>query len=229
MDDRDNAVLSDRWLIVRRPVIAIGVLLVLLLGGLVASIVRNDNATEPSAVASSTESPASEETTQAPAPSPESAAVAAVAMTAEVARAGFISRRELIESFTTKSFGRVLADDTSEQMAALSLEFSERQADPVDLQVTEQPLRVRISSSTMRTASVDVWSVLVVALPTAATARVLWRTVKIDLVLVDDRWLVDGWKSLPGPTPMVDVESPISSATDVRHVLEWTPVMAAVA
>jgi hypothetical protein len=150
-------------------------------------------------------------------------------MTGEVARAGFISRRELIESFTTPTFGPVLADDTSEQMTALLLEFSERQADPVDLQVTEQPLRVRVTTATPAAATVDVWSVLVVAPPAAATARVMWRTVTVDLLRIDGSWLVDGWTSTPGPTPMIGAESPISPASDVAAVLEWTPVVAEVA
>lgn len=152
----------------------------------------------------------------------QQAAVAAVGLTDEVARAGFISRRELIESFTTSSFGPALADSTSEQLNALLLEFSERDADASQLQVTEQPLRVRTIVATTKTATVEVWSVLVIAPPTATTARALWRTVTLDMKLVDERWLVDGWKSVAGPTPLVGAESPISSATEVAAVLSWT-------
>ncbi|HUF99817.1 MAG TPA: hypothetical protein VMM60_16945 [Ilumatobacter sp.] len=164
-----------------------------------------------------------------PAPSvaePEHVAAAAVAMTGEVARAGFISRRELIESFTTPGFGPVLADDTSEQMTALLLEFSERDADPAELQVTEQPLRTRVVTEDAAAATVDVWSVLVVAPPGASTARVMWRTVTVELLLIDGLWLVDGWTSTPGPTPMVGPESPISPAIDVAEVLAWSPAVA---
>lgn len=128
-------------------------------------------------------------------------------MTGDVARAGFISRRELIESFATPSFGPVLADDTSKQMTSLLLEFSERAANPADLQVTEQPVRVRVVSSTTTTASVDVWSVLVVAVPTGATARAMWRTVTLDLVLIGNRWLVDGLEVRARAMPMILVPS----------------------
>ena len=215
----------------RRPLIVVGVLVALLLGGLVVAKARGDDGSEVVKVAgpAGSEAPEGSTTLRPAVPSPEAAAVAAVAMTGEVARAGFISRRELIESFATPSFGPVLADDTSEQMTSLLREFSERQADPAALQVTEQALRVRVATSTTTTALVDVWSVLVVALPTAATARVMWRTVSLDLLLIDGRWLVDGWKSVPGPTPMVGSESPISPASEVAAVLGWTSVDAAVA
>lgn len=209
----------------RRVAIAIGVLLVLLLAGLLVARFRGG---EPEKARDSVS--AAPETVLYDGHvegvvlnTPEAAAVAAVAMTGEVASAGFISRRELIESFTTPRFGPQLADQTSEQMTALLLELSERDADPADLRVFEQPLRVRVRTSTTNTATVDVWSVLVVAPPGAATARVMWRTVSIDLVLMGETWLVDGWESAPGPTPMVGSESPISSAADVAEVLGWSP------
>ena len=210
----------------RRAGIAIGVLLVLLVVGL---IVSPFSAAEPEtprpgrSVAPGSVHQAGEAVGEDPNP-PEAAAVAAVAMTGEVATAGFISRRELIESFSTPRFGPELADRTSEQMTALLLELSERDADPADLSVFEQPLRVRVEDANLTTATVDVWSVLVVAPPGAATARVMWRTVTVELVLVEQRWLVDGWESIPGPTPMVGSETVISSAADIAEVLSWTPV-----
>ena len=128
----------------RRAGIAIGVLLVLLVVGL---IVSPFSAAEPEtprpgrSVAPGSVHQAGEAVGEDPNP-PEAAAVAAVAMTGEVATAGFISRRELIESFSTPRFGPELADRTSEQMTALLLEMSERDANPADLRVFEQPLRV---------------------------------------------------------------------------------------
>ena len=210
----------------RRAGIAIGVLLVLLVVGL---IVSPFSAAEPEtprpgrSVAPGSVHQAGEAVGEDPNP-PEAAAVAAVAMTGEVATAGFISRRELIESFSTPRFGPQLADRTSEQMTALLLEMSERDANPADLRVFEQPLRVHVEDAGLTTATVEVWSVLVVAPPGAATARVMWRTVTVELVLVEQRWLVDGWESIPGPTPMVGSETVISSAADIAEVLSWTPV-----
>ena len=66
-----------------------------------------------------------------------SAAVTAVALTDEVARAGFISRRELIESFTTPSYGPTLADETSAAVTAMLLDLGERDVNPADLHVVE--------------------------------------------------------------------------------------------
>ncbi len=209
----------------RRVGIAIGVLLVLLVAGLIVSRLRAGEPETPHPgrrAAPGSVQQAGETVGEDPNP-PEAAAVAAVAMTGDVASAGFISRRELIESFSTPRFGPQLADRTSEQMTALLLEMSERDADPADLSVFEQPLRVRVEDANLTTATVDVWSVLVVAPPGAATARVMWRTVTVELVLVGRRWLVDGWESTPGPTPMVGSETAISSATDIAEVLSWTP------
>ena len=43
----------------------------------------------------------------------------------------------------------------------------------------------------------------------------LWRTVTLDLELVDGRWLVDGWESEPGPTPMASPDVAVAPADDV--------------
>jgi hypothetical protein len=159
----------------------------------------------------------------APTATPEEAAAVAVALTGQIVSAGFIERRELIESIATPGFGPRLAEETSGQITDLQLELSERDQDPADLQTFEQPLRARVVSSDEAAATVDVWSVSVVAPPGAATARAMWRTVTIDLVLADGEWLVDGWTSTPGPTPMVGPESTISSAIEVAAVLSWAP------
>jgi hypothetical protein len=214
----------------RRIVMGIGVLAVLLVVGLIVGGSRGGDvipSVDTSQPAERTTARGKAETIEV-VPSPEEAAVAAVAMTGEVTRAGFISRRELIESFTTPAFGPVLAGETSAQMNSLLLEFSQREADPAGMQVVEQPLRVRVTAASATTATVEVWSVVVVALPGAPTARVMWRTVTLDMELVDGAWLVDGWTSSPGPAPMAGSESPISPASDVADVLGWTAVPAEV-
>src|SRR5690349_4026087 len=48
------------------------------------------------------------------------AGMAAVALTGEVAAAGYISRRDLIGTFATPEFGSRLADTTSDQLRALA-------------------------------------------------------------------------------------------------------------
>src|SRR4051794_28276794 len=64
----------------------------------------------------------------------------AVAMTGEVARAGLISRRELIESFSTVRYGPRLAGDTSQAVNAMFVELGQRDVDPSSLLVVEQPI-----------------------------------------------------------------------------------------
>lgn len=211
----------------RRTLIAIGALLALLLAGTIATRMRGGgDVAVPQAAPPGPSLSAAQTAPNAPTATPEQAASAAVALTGQIASAGFIERRELIESVATPRFGPQLAEETSGQITDLQLELSERDQDPADLQTFEQALRARVVSSDEAAATVDVWSVSVVAPPGAATARAMWRTVTIDLVLADGEWLVDGWTSTPGPTPMVGPESSISSSTDVAAVLGWAPAPA---
>lgn len=158
--------------------------------------------------------------------SPLVAAVRAVSLTDEVLAAGFISRRSLIESFSTDEFGGVLADVTSEQITNLLFELGERDADPTELKSIEQPITAQLVSESPTRAVVEVWSVMVVAAPDVGPGRQVWRTVTIDLELADGHWLVDGWHSVLGPTPSLAAESTISSGQQLVDVLVWSPAVA---
>jgi hypothetical protein len=147
-------------------------------------------------------------------------AVRAVALTDDVVRAGFISRRELIESFATADFGPTLADDTSAAVNAMLLELGERDVDPSTLAVVEQPITAA-AESTDAGVRVRVWSVLVIAAPGTGPGRQAWRTVTLDMVDVDGRWLVDGWSSTPGPTPAPPPEGGFDDATGLAEPLGW--------
>jgi hypothetical protein len=151
---------------------------------------------------------------------PINAAIAAVAATGDVAAAGYISRRELIESFTTPEFGPTLADATSDQMRALSIELGARDAAIESMAVVERPISAT-AQWTAAGARVDVYSVLVVAVPDVGPARQVWRTVRLDLVERGGDWLVDAWESNPGPTPALSTEVAIGSASDVATQLSW--------
>ena len=152
------------------------------------------------------------------------AAVDAVALTDDVFRAGFISRRELIETFATESFGSELADETSQQVTGLLVELGERDVVAADVSLVEQPVASRIVEVGATTAEVDVWSVLVIAADGAGPARQVWRTVSVDLELVDGAWLVDGWASGLGPTPALAPEVDLSDVRDVARVIGWVHV-----
>jgi hypothetical protein len=45
--------------------------------------------------------------------------------------------------------------------------------------------------------------------------RQAWRTVTVDMVDVEGRWLVDTWASTPGPTPALPAEVALDSAETV--------------
>ena len=66
------------------------------------------------------------------------AAVKVVGRTGEVVAAGFISRRELIETFTTRSFGPTFADETGRAIDAMLIELGSREVDVADLVVRGQ-------------------------------------------------------------------------------------------
>jgi hypothetical protein len=142
------------------------------------------------------------------------AAITAVALTDDVVTAGFISRRDLIAGFTTPTFGVELADATSDQVNALLVELGDRDADPTALVALEQPLTATatLTSSGVR---VEVWSVLIVSVPGTGPARQAWRTVTVDMVDVNGRWLVDSWTSTPGPTPALPAEVALDSSETV--------------
>lgn len=150
------------------------------------------------------------------------AAVAAVALTDDVAQAGFISRRELIQSFSTPAYGPALADETSAAMNVMLLNLGERDVDPSNLHVAEQPITARAESAGDG-VRVEVWSVLVVAVPGAGPGRQVWRTVTLDMVNVGGRWLVDRWTSTPGPTPSPAAEVAFDDAKAFVDPLSWPP------
>jgi hypothetical protein len=139
------------------------------------------------------------------------AAITVVALTDDVVTAGFISRRDLIASFTTSTFGSKLADTTSDQVNALLVELGDRNADPTRLVALEQPLTATATATSLG-VRVEVWSVLIVSVPGTGPARQAWRTVTVDMVDIDGRWLVDSWTSAPGPTPALPAEVALDSA-----------------
>jgi hypothetical protein len=139
------------------------------------------------------------------------AAITAVALTDDVVTAGFISRRDLIVGFTTQAFGSNLADSTSDQVNALLVTLGDRNADPTRLVALEQPLTAT-ATATSSGVRVEVWSVLIVSVPGTGPARQAWRTVTVDMVDVEGRWLVDSWTSTSGPTPALPAEVSLDSA-----------------
>lgn len=186
---------------------------------------RNTSASvaEPSASSPSATGPETAGAPSALIDEAQRAAIEVVGRTGEVVAAGFISRRELIETFTTRSFGPTFADETGRAIDAMLIELGSREVDLADLVVHEQPI-TSTAAATADGVQVRVWSVLIIAAPGTGPGRQVWRTVTLDMVKHDGVWLVDGWASSPGPTPSPPAEGIVDSAETVAVPLSWDPV-----
>lgn len=205
---------------------------VMLVGAIVARVGSGDTEPDgnPSAIVTepSANSPSATGPGTAGAPSTlideaQRAAIKVVGRTGEVVAAGFISRRELIETFTTRSFGPTFADATGRAIDAMLIELGSREVDLADLIVREQPI-ASTAATTADGVQVRVWSVLIIAAPGTGPGRQVWRTVTLDMVNHGGVWLVDGWASSPGPTPSPPAEGIVDSAETVAVALSWDPV-----
>ena len=156
------------------------------------------------------------------APGAERAALAAVRLTGPIAKAGFISRADLIRSITSDSFGPKLASTSASQLAEMTAELGAAKVAPVDLVWSELPLTSRVGSATDTTASVDVWSVLIVGIQGKGAPRQVWRTVTVTLVWERDDWRIDNWTTVPGPTPALAATASISDVTAISNTISWT-------
>lgn len=153
----------------------------------------------------------------------EQAALAAVRLTGPVAKAGFISRADLIRSIASASFGPKLALASTSQLAEMTTELGAAKVAPADLMWSELPLTSRVTSAINATVTVDVWSVLIVGVPGKGAPRQVWRTVTVTLVWERDDWRIDNWTTAPGPTPALAPTAAISDVTAIAKQLDWAP------
>ena len=151
------------------------------------------------------------------------AAVAAVAATGDVVRAGMFSRLDMIERIATPSYAPVLASATTTQVNEFVVALGASGVDPTDLRVIEAPITATAIAVGDGQVSVEVWSVLVLSIPDTSVARQAWRTVRLDMVEVDGRWLIDGWTSSAGPAPALPPEGQVASRDEVDSRLTWLP------
>jgi hypothetical protein len=129
------------------------------------------------------------------------------------------SRADVIATFATSAYAPTLASQTTAQVNAFLLALGVSGVDSAGVTVTETP----VTAAAQRYEAgvrVQVWSVLVVTASEGA-AREAWRTVTVDLVDVDGRWLVDGWSSTPGPAPAPAAEASFGDADALRERLGW--------
>lgn len=151
------------------------------------------------------------------------AALAAVSLTGDIARAGFITRSDIIDSIATSGYGPTLASLSSAQLADLSAELGGAGVSSGQLVWSEMPLTARTVTVKDHGAVVEVWTVLVVGVPDVGAPRQAWRTVTVRVAWERDDWRVDGWDSRPGPTPALAADAVVSSVEDVAKVVSWPP------
>jgi hypothetical protein len=152
------------------------------------------------------------------------AAVSAVRLTGEIARAGFITRTDMIETFASARYGPILAADSAAQLAEMSDDLGAVGVPVQSVTVSELPLTGHVVHADGASAEVDVWTVSVITVPAVAAPRQVWRTVTVELVWEAADWRVDGWATVSGPTPALAVSAPVAATVEVLDVLSWPPV-----
>lgn len=152
------------------------------------------------------------------------AAVSAVALTGEIARAGFITRTDMIETLATARYGPTLAAESAAQLGQMTGELGAAGVTVQSVAFTELPLTARVVHSDTVSARVDVWTVSVITVAEVAAPRQVWRTVTVELAWEAGDWRVDGWTTVSGPTPALAVSAPVASAAEVLDVVSWSRV-----
>ena len=152
------------------------------------------------------------------------AAVSAVSLTGELARAGFITRSDMIRVLASRRYGPTLADLSAAQLDAFIDDLAGEGLTPSQLLLQELPLTAVVESATADSATVQVWALLVAGGDRFGSPRQLWRTVTVELVWEEGDWQVDGWTVRPGPTPALATNAPVASLAELREVTAWPPV-----
>jgi hypothetical protein len=152
------------------------------------------------------------------------AAVSAVSLTGELARAGFITRSDMIQVLASRRYGPTLADLSAAQLDAFIDDLAGEGLTPSQLLLQERPLTAVVESATADSATVQVWALLVAGGDPLGSPRQLWRTVTVELVWEEGDWQVDGWTVRAGPTPALATNAPVASLAELREVTAWPPV-----
>lgn len=153
---------------------------------------------------------------------PVDAAVRFVASTDALMSRSPVGRREILRKL-------VAPDHLAGYIDALdraAAELAEKLDMPIERLVwVEAPLTVAVSASTATTATVDVWTVSVLGSSEGSPQQV-WRTVHIDLELVDGDWLVTDATADAGPTPASNELALQATWSDFEVVSAWPPAIA---
>ena len=151
------------------------------------------------------------------------AAMSAVQLTGRVAKAGFITRQDMIGELATSGFAPVLIRSSAGQLDDLMADLGTAELVAGQLLWSELPLTARTKRVSAGVTRVDVWSVLVVGAPGVGVPRQAWRTVTIDMKWERGDWLVAAWTARPGPTPVLDQLTDTASIEQLKTVTAWAP------
>lgn len=153
---------------------------------------------------------------------PLQAALTYVASTDGLMAHSSIGRAEILGSLLTPAAAReqsAALEDAVEQMA-LTLEV------PVERLVwVEAPLTATVRERDGTSASVAVWTVSVFGSPDSGSPQQVWRTVDVELELVEGRWLVSAATADAGPTPAANELALQSGWDEFDAVANWDPVV----
>ena len=149
------------------------------------------------------------------------AGVVAVSRTREVFEAGAITRHDLTAEFATERFAPELAQRTSMQAVDLLYGLRRQVGRHVDVHLVSQPVTATAEPVSPGRVTVSVWTVTVLVAEGASPVPEIWSTVLLDMVDVGGRWLVDGWQSVPGPSPAPAPEGVFATDDEVMAVLAW--------
>lgn len=149
------------------------------------------------------------------------AAVSAVRLTGPIARAGFITRGDMIAALATEAYGPLLTAESAAQLDEMTRELGAAGITVQSVQLHELALTARVVRADDSTATVEVWAVTVIVVPDVAAPRQVWRTVTVALAWERGDWRVDGWSTRSGPTPALAVNAPVATADEILAVTAW--------
>lgn len=151
-------------------------------------------------------------------PDPVAAAITYVASTDQMMGHSAIGRGEIFRRLVapTALAGQVEAFESAAAALAETLGVA------VDrLTWVESPLTATLVTEGDAAASVDVWAVSVLGAPDSGPPQQAWRTVHVDLTLVDERWLVSEASADAGPTPLGNDLALPAGWEDFSEVAAW--------
>jgi hypothetical protein len=149
------------------------------------------------------------------------AAISTVALTPRVARAGFVTQRDMVSTLATTAYGSTLGSVTATQVDELLFALGAHDVSPAELLLLEQPVTAQVQAFSPDVATVAVWSVVVVGVPGSVPPRQAWRTVTVRVRWEREDWRVDDWTVTAGPNPAASPELAPADYETVAAVADW--------